>query len=345
MAAQSTAITNVFEPAIWSKAFVELTTEKSALVQSGILAATPEVIDAANRGGRTVDMPFWDDLPHDTGATTRSKVATDDDTAITPAGLTSDYDIAVKHFRTQDFQIAPIVKYVAGSDPAMVTIERYAKWWTKEVQRLTLSTLKGVFADATVAANLGNDIYSESYSGVDTAKLISSSAIEDTRFKLGDAYDKFTAIIMHSVPFKRLRQLDLIDFVPVSAQNPLAGNKPQYMGLDVIVDDGMTTASGSTSGTIYSTFLFGAGAFAYTDIPLQNGDFEMELWREPKKGTGAGQLDIITRKYFLLHPRGIKYTGSLSGVVSPSDSDLEADNWTQVYMTKNIRIARLRTNG
>jgi len=342
MAAQSTAITNIVEPAIWSKYFLEMTTEKSLLVQSGIAGTSPEIEAAALQGGRTVNMPFWDDLPHDTGSTTRSKVVTDTDDAIAPAGVTADSDIAVKHFRAQDFQVAPIVKYVTGDDPAKMVLERYAKWWVKEEQRLLLKTLTGCFADSTVASALQNSIAVEDYvSGAD--QLISSTAIEDTRFKLGDAYEKLTAIIMHSVPFKRLRNLNLVDFIPASEQNasPIA----TYNGMRVLVDDGMTVTAGSTSGNKYYTYLFGQGAIARQDIPLESGDPNIELWREPKKGTGAGQLDLISRRYFILHPRGIKYVGSLSGVVSPSDSDLESDNWTQVYLTKNIRIARLVTNG
>lgn len=341
MAALSTAIANVYEPEISSQYFLEANTDKNLLVQSGIAVATPEVIEAANKGGRTVEMPFWDDLAHDTGSTTRSSVATDTDDAITPSGLTTDYDIAVKHFRTKSWNVSPIVTYVAGSDPAKVVVDRAANWWVREEQRLLLKTLTGVFADATVAAALSNDISGE-VATTDASKLISSDAIEDTRFKLGDAYDKFTAIIMHSVPFKRLRKLDLIDMQPDSTQNPTI---PFYMGLRVLVDDNMTTVAGGTSGYKYYTYLFGQGAFARVDIPLASGDPNFEVYREPTKGTGAGSTSIITRKYFILHPRGIKYSGSLAGVVSPSDADLAADNWTQVYQTKNIRIARLITNG
>lgn len=344
MAALATAIADIYEPAIWSQYFLEANTDKNLLVQSGIATATPEVIDAANKGGRTVTMPFWDDLPHDTGTADRSKVATDTDDSITPDGLNTGEDIAVKHFRTQAWSAAAVVKYVTGSDPVQVALDRYVNWWVREEQRLVLKSLAGCFADATVAAALGNDIAGEEAT-TDAAKLISSSAVEDTRFLLGDAYDKFTGIIMHSVPFKRLRNLDLIDFVPVSAQDPMAGSMPMYMGMRVLVDDTMTKTAGSTSGYKYDTFLFGQGAFARVDIPLESGDPNVEVYREPLQGTGAGKISVITRKYMILHPRGISYTGSLSGMVSPSDANLAADNWTQAFLTKNIRIARLRTNG
>jgi hypothetical protein len=342
MSALSTAIANIYEPQVWSKYFIELTTTKSLLVQSGIAQADPDVVEASKQGGRTVYMPFWADLPNSDSVA--SSVATDTDATITPTGLTTGEDIAVKHFRTKAWNVSPIVKYVAGDDPVRVVLSRQANWWAREEQRLLLKTLSGIFSDSTTATALSNDISGE-VATTDPAKLISSEAIENTRFLLGDAYDKFTAIIMHSVPFKRLRSLDLIDDVPVSMQDPMAGTVPMYMGLRVLVDDSMTTASGSTSGTKYHTFLFGSGAIARVDIPLVGEDPNVELYRVPTQGTGAGSSTIITRKYFLLHPRGISYTGSLSGVVSPSDADLSSDNWTKVYSTKNIRIARLITNG
>jgi hypothetical protein len=342
MAAQATAIANIYEPNIWSKYFLEATTEKSLLIKSGIAGSDPELIDAATKGGRTVDMPFWDDLAHDTAATTRSKVATDTDDEITPAGVTSDKDQAVKDFRTQSFQIAPIIKYVAGDDPARMVVERFATWWAKEEQRLLLLKLTGAFLNSTVYGNLQNDI-SVTQATTNAANLISSDAIIDTQFKLGDAFQKLTGIIMHSVPFKRLCKLDLIDNVKESQQDPTV--MPEYQGKKVLVDDGMTVYDGATYNKYY-TYLFGENAVGRVDIPLETGDPNIELYRNPKAGTGAGMLDIISRRYMLLHLRGIKYYDSNMAGVSPSDAELiDPTNYTQVYLTKNIRIARLVTNG
>ena len=343
MTALKTAIADIYEPAIWAKYFLEMTTDLSLLIQSGIAGSTPEITAAANEGGRTATLPFWDDLAHDPDtASTLSSVATDNDTDITPTGVTTGEDIAVKHFRTKSWSVGDIVQYVAGDDPVKTIIGRYAAWWVREMQLILLQSLYGCFSDTGIAAALSHDISTE-VSTTDPARLISSTSIEDTRFLLGDAYAKFTAIIMHSVPFKRLRNLDLIDFLPDSQQNPTI---PTYMGLRVLVDDTMTKVAGTTSGYKYHTFLFGQGAIAQADIAVPNG-LSIELWRHPLAGTGAGQTDIITRRYFLLHPRGIAYTGSLSssGAMSPTNVQLAADNWTQAFLTKNIRIARLITNG
>lgn len=342
MAALETAIANIYEPEISSKYFVEQTNEKSKLIQSGIAVSTPEIESAANTGGRTVEMPFFDDLPHDNDADSRSKVVTDTDDEITPDGVTTDYDVAVKLFRAQSWRVGNIVKYAAGEDPAQVFLDRYVNWWLREHQRILLKTLYGVFSDATIKAALENDISIETAT-TNAANLISTDAILDTQFKLGDAFEKFTAMIMHSTVYQRLKKLNLVDEIPDSEQ---AGSIIRKFGaLDVLIDDGMTVVAGGTSGYKYHTYLFGRGAVAFTQIPLTSGDQNVTLIRDEKKGVGAGSTELLTRSYFLMHPRGIKYGGSLSGVTGPSDSDLAADNWTQVYQTKNIRIARLVTNG
>jgi hypothetical protein len=342
MPALETAITNVYEPEISSQYFVEKTTEKSALIRSGIAAIDPDIEAAAAKGGRTIELPFFDDLPHDTDTSDRSKVVTDTDDEITPDGITTDYDVAVKMFRAQSWRTANVVKYVAGADPAKVFMDRYVNWWLREDQRLLLKILSGVFSDATIAAALSNDISGE-VATTDAGRLISTDAILDTQFLLGDAYDLFTAIAVHSTVYKRMKKLDMIDTIPDSQQAGKVINK--FGNLDVIVDDKMTATAGSTSGYKYSTYLFGRGAIAFSQIPLTGGDQNVVVWRDEKKGVGAGSTEVITRRNFIMHPRGIKYTGSLAGVTGPSDADLAADNWTQVYQTKNIRIARLITNG
>ena len=114
----------------------------------------------------------------------------------------------------------------------------------------------------------------------------------------------------------------------------------------VLTDDNMTKTAGTTSGYKYETFLFGQGAFARTEIAMEGEDLPIELYRVPLQGKGAGRTYVITRRYFLLHPRGISNGTSItSGNAGPTYAQLAADNWTQEFLTKNIRIARLITNG
>lgn len=351
-----TQISDIFEPDPSSRYFLEMNTSRNMLVQSGIATSSPELSDLViNQGGKTVDMPFWDDLPHDAAATSRSKVVTDDTTAITPDNLSTDYDVAAKLFRSQSWETAAIVKYVAGDDPIGRMMERYAAWWSREEQRLMLKTLTGLFASGGALATTHNhDISIEDGNNATDANKISGQAINAARFKLGDAFDMLTAIVMHSTVFQHADDLGLINyengptFIDVTTGNER--RMPTWGNITILVDDGMTTTAGSTSGYKYSTYLFGAGAFARVKIPVSQGPGaslnEVVLDVEETEGTGAGTAQLITRWYGILHPRGVRFGGSLSGVTGPSDTLLEtAGSWTKAFLDKHIRIARLVTNG
>lgn len=347
MALLTTNITDAYEPAPWAQHFTEINVSQLQLIKAGIMAMDPEVSavvkGADMAGGRTFDMPFWNDLPHDLAASSRSSVATDTDDEITPSGIDYGQDIGVKHYRTKAWNASPLVSHVAGSDPIQVFIGRYSNWWQREIQRLLLKTLKGCFA-TTLSATHVNDISTEDGDNATDDNKISVNAIEDTRFLLGDAYNKLTGMIMHSTVMKKMRLNNLIDVVPDSAQQL---EIPVYNGLRVFVDDDMTTTDGSTSGTKYDTYLFGQGAIAFIPLDLNPAiDPAFEIYREPMKGTGAGSVNVITRMPFVLHPRGVAWQLTPSSVDYPTDTELETGtSWSKVWLTKNVRLAKLVTNG
>ncbi len=55
-----------------------------------------------------------------------------------------------------------------------------------------------------------------------------------------------------------LRKLDLIDFIPDSQGEAQIRT---FQGRRVIVDDGCPSRAGTTDGLVYTTYLFGTGAF------------------------------------------------------------------------------------
>lgn len=345
MALLATNLTNIFSPEVWNKYFIEALYTKSKLISSGIVDSSPELFFAANSGGDVVNMPFWSGLPNDSGATTISKVVSDDDTVITPAAIGTGKDIAYKDFRAQSWKTAGVVKYAAGSDPVSIVLNRYVSWWSSEIQRMLLKKLSGVFSN-TLSSH-STDISIANGNAAGAANLISDSVIQDARFFVGDNFSDMSGIIMHSTVYKRLETLDLITFVPNSVQNaaPIA----TYHGMTVLIDDTMTKTAGGVSGFVYSTFLFGQGAIGFADTTLESDTPNIELFRVPNEGTGAGSTEIITRRKFILHPFGVAFTATAGGALAgdyPSDAELAtAGKWSLVYNTNNVKIARVMTNG
>lgn len=329
---------------------VEVTAEKSEMVQSGMLEVLPELVQRANMGfdpnitsdsigvgGQFVSMPFWNDLTGD------DEVISDTG-SLTTAKMTSSNERAVIHNRGKAWSHNDLAAIVAASDPAKALGERLGAYWERRLQAMVLWTLKGIFAAPSMAGNSA-DLHLTSGSTLTAANLFSGETYIEGQQLLGDAKDKLTTIIMHSATETALRLDDLIDFVPDSEGKSVIKT---FQGARVIIDD-TTTVEVINGFPVYSTFLFGRGAFGYgvgdADAPIY-GAAPGSTWAwEQARETLAGQNIFVSRRRSILHPRGFKFNDHTMAKVSPTNAELAiADNWTRVKESKNVPIVRVRHN-
>jgi hypothetical protein len=223
-------------------------------------------------------------------------------------------------------------------------VDLVAEYWARTDEGLVVSCLKGMFGAASLSGNL-LAIHSETVAGQSAATRLNGATFVDACAKLGDRADRLTAVAMHSATEAALRKLDLIDFLPDSE------GKAQlrvFQGRRVVVDDSLPTRAGTTDGTVYTTYLFGAGAFAKGASPLESeplqggvGSAGVELARVPLDSDTV----LINRRRYILHPRGVKFTSASVAADSPTNAELEtAANWVRVYENKNVRIVAVTHN-
>lgn len=334
-----TLVADVIVPQLFTPATIEITAQLSAFWQSGVLDNDPQFAAIATGAGKIVNMPFWQDLGGG------SQIVTDTDT-LTTQKIQMVGDAAQIHERAGAWSDNDLAGILSGSDPGAQVEQRVGAWWERDMQSMLLSTLKGVFSASDNSMN-GNkaDIYLAAGTTFTDANFLNGRTFIDAGGLLGDAQAKLVAIAMHSAVERNLRKNDLIDFIPDS-QGKLTVST--FQGLRVIVDDGMTTET-INSALVYHSFLFGLGAIAWgpgrKDIAIRGGapgsTWETEFGRIPL----AGQNIFINRRRFILHPRGVKYTGLAQVKTSPTNTELEdGTNWTRVYQAKNVRIVRVRHN-
>ncbi|MAO65060.1 MAG: coat protein [Balneola sp.] len=326
-----TLVSDVIVPEIWVPYFREMSTKLNRLFQSGIIFNDPEVRDEVQGGGSIINMPFWQALGgslqqlSDTGSLTVRKVS-------------GAQDKAIKHLVGDARSWNDLAKHLSGDDPGEAVAQAWAKWWSERMQEdILIPTLTGVFATALSSTHV-NDISSEDYvNNGSAANLVSSDAIIDTIGKLGDHWNKVRALAVHSTVFRQMQKDDLITFEPISEQDI---EIPRFLGREVIVDDGLPTEAGSTSGTKYTSYLFGNGAFGFGEKSLdENEAFESD------RDILASDTVLVTRRHFVVHPRGVAFTGSIAGK-SPTVAELkDGSNYTKKYEDKNILITKLVTNG
>lgn len=341
----STRVSDIIEPTIFVPYVEEQTVLLSRLIRSGIVVPDPQFDILATTGGLTINMPFFKDLTGADEVLSSGTGATD--SSLTPGAITSGTDIAAIFQRGRAWGVEDLAAAIAGSDPMAAIGNMVAGYWNYREQQTLLSTLKGLFADnnANDSGDLILDVSIADGDNAADANLIGANAIIDASAKLGDAgvgpggeAGGLTALCMHSIPYSKLMKLNLIDFTPEAGQNVGFGT---YLGKSVIVDDNCPTTSGGTSGTIYTTYLFGRGAIA-------RGDGKPKVPFEMDRDSLAGVDLMIHRRHFILHPRGIAFSASAASITAASPSNTEVESlgfWNRVYEKKNIRLVKLLTNG
>lgn len=324
-----TQISDVIVPEVFNPYVVQRTTELTNLYMGGIISNSDELNALAASGGKTLNMPFWNDLTGDDELLS-------DSGSLTPAKIDAGQDIAALLMRGKAWQVNDLAKALSGADPMGAVAELVSEYWARRYQAAMIASLSGVFADnvANDSSDMVTDIASESISGQSATTRISVDAIIDAGGTMGDSETKITGICVHSDVHRALRKLKAVDEVQATDGSLLIRTVD---GKILMVDDSCPKVAGSTDGYKYTSYLFGTGAFGY-------GSGAAPVPTETDRDTLAGNDILITRNHFIMHPRGIKTSGSAAGA-SPSNAELATAAFhDRVYDRKNVRLSALVTN-
>lgn len=312
----ATVLSDVIVPEIFTQYVIERTAELSAFWQSGIVAPVPE-LNLVGEGGEQVNMPFWQDLAGDDQV-----LSTGSNLTVNP--ILAEKDVAVLNARALVYGAKDLAAALAGSDPLTAAGDLVADKWQRRMQAATVASLNGATGALAAESPAVNTLNISGLAGA--AAVFDGEAFIDALGQLGDAETRLTAVGVHSATYRLMKKQDLIEFI----RDSQGAEVPVYMGKRVIVDDGMPVASG-----IYTTYLFGPGAIGY-------GEGEPKVPTETERNAliGGGEEILVSRRHFVLHPRGIKWKGT-PAADTPANAELaNVANWERVYEPKNIRIVR-----
>ncbi|MCL2874260.1 MAG: phage major capsid protein [Defluviitaleaceae bacterium] len=313
-----TNLYDVIVPEVFEPYVVKKTMEQSALVQSGIITVGKAFDDLASAGGTVVNMPFFEDL---LGESEQVIEGAD----LSAGKIVSGNDAAPIIRRAKMWGATDLSAALSGADPMAAIGDLVAGFWARDMQKELIAILDGAFSGSEMSGNV-LDITKTAGS-----KSWTTEAFIDAQQLLGDASEQLTAVVMHSDTKALLKKQNLLDVIRPSVN----ADFDTYQGIRVIVDDSCP----KTEDGKYTTYLFGEGAVAFGNgSPV--GFVAAEVDRDRKKGSGVDYL--INRKNFILHPRGIKFTGeSVALLEGPSRTELaDGYNWIRVYEPKQVRIVQ-----
>jgi hypothetical protein len=347
-------VADVIVPSVFTPYTQQLTTERARLVQSGVLVPSPILNTLLAGGGKTFDVPSFQDLDA-SDSTGAENVSTDDiadllnatttlpspRTDAVPLKLSTSMEVAVRLTRNQSWSAMGLARELAGADPMASISDRVAYYWTRRLQKIFIAVWKGVIADNLIAPagsdthvqyDLINDISGAGFT--DGVTNFSAEAFLDAAVTMGDNQDELRACMVHSIVYNRMQKNNLIDFIPDARGETLI---PTFLGREVIVDDGCPKNS-----NVYDTWLFGMAAAQLGEAPA---DVPTVLTRLALAGNGGGQEILTTRRIYTVHPTGHAYVQSTIPDGGPTNTNLlTAANWSRRYPErKMIKFAVLRT--
>lgn len=315
----ATTLQDIINPtALFENYVVNRTSELSAIFQSGIITRDSKFDQLASEAAQVHNMPFFTDLNGDSEDIVEG-------TSLTEAKIGSKMDTSTTIRRAKMWGATDLSAQLAGTDPMSAIGDLVAGFWARDHQKELLNILDGVFA-ATSMSDHVLDISGKT----GKAAAFSGEAFIDAMQLMGDARNSLTAVVMHSATKSYLDKLNLIQTIRQSD----AVSFDTYMGRRVIVDDSCPAAAGN-----YTTYLFGEGAIAY-GVGSPVGLVPVEVDRDKRKGSGVNYL--ISRKAFIMHPRGVAWKNKTRAhAESVSRTELkDAGNWERVYEPKQIRIVK-----
>lgn len=341
MASETTKISDVIIPAIWLPYMILRSVELSALVRSGIMVRDAEFDGIVNQNkAEGANMPHWNDL-------TGNSEVLNDSVPLETSKITSGQDFACIHARGKAWSVNDLARYLAGSDPSAAIGQLVAEFWVRDQQEMLLATLEGVFGSASMADNVLSIFHTSGGAGGSTAaNKFNAVTFIDAKQKLGDHKQSLTAIAIHSQVEASLEKQGLIDTIQDKDNGEFI---KVYQGLRVIVDDGMPQEA-VDGDVVYTSYLFGRGAigfgFGTTDEPPEGGAPGSTWQLEWARVALAHVSNLINRRRFIMHPRGVKWTNLSKALkTGPTNAELRnSTNWELVYDPKDIRMVQFRHN-
>lgn len=335
----NTELSDIFVPEVFASYQVNDAVEKTAFVESGVVALNPELDARAKAGGYLTTIPFWNDLDASIEPNYSNTTYTD---IAEPQKITSDEMTSRISYLNEGFSSSDLNKELAGSDPMQRIAARVDAYWQRQFQRRVLAIAVGVYNDNVADGNsdMTVDVTSTTPGTITDANRFDASSFVDAQFTMGDRVGNLGVFATHSMVYKRMVKQQLIDFIRDADGKLLWA---EYLGARIVIDDGMPTF-GTGVDRKYLSILFGAGAIGYG---RGNPRKPTAISRYEERANGGGVEVLWSRKTWLIHPAGYDFLSTtITGPgLSPTWENLQdEDNWERVLDRKNIPMAFYLTN-
>lgn len=310
------------------------------IMASGIIANDQSIMDAIGSEGNVATIPMYKPLnPHDENM---GALNNDGNTDNTPVEISGDKQTCMMIQRMKAFKAKDFTAELTKAEP-LEHVKRkiqgyYTAVWENELMNIAKAVL-GVSA-------LGDHVLDLAATGDSTtdANLIDETTLIDAeQAALGDMSGGMGLIVMHSKIFAAYKKLKLVEYDKFTVGDAIKKEVllPHIGGKIPLVTDYYTVDNTGTL-PVYSTYLFGEGAFKSCDKKNYKNQYTTKY--DPEKSAGTDMF--YTKQGKVLHPNGVSLAVDNIVGESPTFAELgKAANWALKFNHKNVKMGVIKSNG
>lgn len=304
---------------------------KNPILASGIVQQDNSIMDLIGEKGNVATIPIY--KPLDANERGMEALNNDGETNNTPIEISGNKQTCMMIQRMKAFKAKDFTKELTGADP-MTQIKNkiagyYQQVWENEMMNIAKAVL-GVTALKDHVLDLGE------------GAINAGSVYDIGQAALGDMADGLGLMVMHSMIYKEYQKMGMVDFDKYVIGEVIKKEVtlPTIAGKHVLVTDRYTSNGLKGTNAVYSTFLFGEGAFLSCD----KKNYEKQYTTNYDPETAAGIDKFYTKQGKVLHPNGLSLAVDNIEKESPTFAELgTSDNYSLKFNTKNVKMGLIKS--
>lgn len=329
-----------FDPDVFTDYIQEVDPVHTSIINSGVLRVAPEISAVLTDKNNVFTVPNYTPLTGDAKNY-------DGETDNTPVEVAAAKQTGMAFRRMAAWKDQDFTRELTGADPLGDVARKVAYYQQKNNQKELLSVIDGVLGVDAMSSHVKDITVDKGSSPTATPtaenRLSADTFLDAAQEALGDNFDDLTMVAMHSRVYTNLLKLQLVNNI---ATTPDAYSRGVQFGLLlnkylVMVDDSLTTGT-KDDLTTYNTYLLGEGAIATArNVRIDRPNY---VDYDPESKGGVNKL--YTKWGMAMHPLGMSLDVSKIAKNSPTRVELGTNaNWTKVWDAKNIKLAKIVSNG
>lgn len=319
-----------FDEEVFSGMMQEADYWKNPIIASGIIQEDPSIMNLIGEQGNVATIPIY--KPLDANASGMEALNNDGETNNVPVEISGDKQTCMMIQRMKAFKAKDFTKELTGADP-MTNIKAkivgyYQQVWENELMNIA-------------QACMGVAALKEHVLDLQEGAIEAGTIYDAEQAALGDMAGGLGLIIMHSMIYKEYQKMGMVDFDKYVINGVIQKEVtlPTIAGKHVLVTDRFTVTGASTDA-VFSTYLFGEGAFLSCD----KKNYENQYTTNYDPETSAGTDKFYTKQGKVLHPNGLSLAVDNIAKESPTFAELGTSaNYSLKFNSKNVKMGLIKS--